>query len=211
MHAQSSPLRVSHNRHFPRGLPSSLSLCMLHRSPPSASPRARSMVPFSCRGSIVPCTVASLTGLPPSLPSCMCPFPCQSVLPPMTLYRPLTYRSPIVPTNPVNVPSFPQTPSILHRFLHCPLPHWSTIAPAHPRQCSFLRRRPLPRPRSPSPIEAPSFVVPSLPSPTLHSPFPCPRCFRRSRCTISWPTGLPSLPHTPVNAPSFLSPSSLSP
>ena len=60
--------------------------------------------------------------LVPSLPSCMCPFPCQSVLPPMTLHRPLPHRSPIVPTNPVNVASFPQTPSMLHRSLHCPLP-----------------------------------------------------------------------------------------
>ena len=48
-----------------------------------------------------------------------------------------------------------------------------------------------------------------------HRPFPCPRSFHRGRCTISWPTGLPSLPHTPVNAPkrttAVLNPWSLSP
>ena len=181
VHAQYSPLRVSHNRPFPRWLPSSLSLCMHASSParpPLASPRARSMVPFSCRGSIVPCTVASLVHV--SLPLSISPSPDDAAPSPpaQVSYRPHKPRQCcIVPTNPVNAAS----------FLTLSPPHRSSIAPTHPRQCSFLRRRPLPpRPLPPSPIEAPSFVIPSLPSlgyrrrfPRACVPSPVKRSFRR--------------------------------
>ena len=194
VHAQYSPLRVSHNRPFPHWLPSSLSLCMHASSPapppPLASPRARSMVPFSCRGSIVPCTVASLVHV--SLPLSISPSPDDAApTPPAQVsYRPHKPRQCcIVPTNPVNAAS----------FLTLSPPHRSTIAPTHPRQCSFLRRRPLPPVHChtpPSrlrhslyrrfphwatvvaslvhaslPLSTPSFLVPSLPS--YMCPFPC--------------------------------------
>ena len=154
--------------------------CMLHRPPPPplASPRARSMVPFSCRGSIVPCTVASLMHV--SLPLSISPSPDDAAPSPpaQVSYRPHKPRQCcIVPTNPVNAAS----------FLTLSPPHRSSIAPTHPRQCSFLRRRPLPpRPLPPSPIEAPSFVIPSLPSlgyrrrfPRACVPSPVKRSFRR--------------------------------
>ena len=146
--------------------------------PPLASPRARSMVPFSCRGSIVPCTVASLVHV--SLPLSISPSPDDAAPSPpaQVSYRPHKPRQCcIVPTNPVNAAS----------FLTLSPPHRSSIAPTHPRQCSFLRRRPLPpRPLPPSPIEAPSFVIPSLPSlgyrrrfPRACVPSPVKRSFRR--------------------------------
>ena len=175
VHAQYSPLRVSHNRPFPRWLPSSLSLCMHASSPaptpPLASPRARSMVPFSCRGSIVPCTVASLVHV--SLPLSISPSPDDAAPSPpaQVSYRPHKPRQCcIVSTNPVNAAS----------FLTLPPPHRSTIAPTHPRQCSFFRRRPLPPstatlPHRGSVIRYTVASLTGLPSslPSCMRPFPC--------------------------------------
>ena len=86
----------------------------------------------------------------------MCPFPCQSVLPPLTLQRPLTHRSPIVPTKPVNVPSVGPSPV--------------DAAPSHP---ALGYRRPFTCPRSicPSPVDA----APTVPSST-RLPSPLPSC-----------------------------------
>ena len=88
---------------------------------------------------MVPCTVASLTGLPSSLPSCMCPFPCQTVLSPLTLHRPLLQQvnfpsaAEAAPSFPASMPHRPApvhiTSFLAQSTLHCPLPHRTTIVP----------------------------------------------------------------------------------
>ena len=227
VHAQYSPLRVSHNRPFPRWLPSSLSLCMHASSPaptpPLASPRARSMVPFSCRGSIVPCTVASLVHV--SLPLSISPSPDDAAPSPpaQVSYRPHKPRQCcIVSTNPVNAAS----------FLTLSPPHRSSIAPTHPRQCSFFRRRPLPPstatlPHRGSVIRYTVASLTGLPSslPSCMRPFPCQTVlspltlpysasqhpFRRRSCAVPSSTDLPSsfpasMPHRPAPPPVHITP-----
>ena len=194
------------------GLPSSLPSCMLSTFPFSSEPPSSllpwaAVVPFPPsashrrlihghlphRGSIIRCTVASLTRLPLSLPSCMRPFPCQTVLPPLKLHCPLFQR--------VNIPSAAEAAPSLPPLIYCrPFLHPCPIVP--PPLLSILHRF----------LTSPRFIVLS-PNKLLSSPVDALRPPRAEVCgrgRIPHPTNLPqryTIIPSPVGVPSFLPPS----